>query len=46
MVTGLAYNSVESVSGQYDNDLFGFVVQGPMSGGNGDLYQVPIVANL
>ena len=46
VMTGLAYNSVESVSGEYDTDLFGFVVQGPMTGGNGDLYQVPIVANL
>ena len=46
VMTGLAYNSVESVSGQYDTDLFGFVVQGSMTGGNGDLYQVPIVANL
>lgn len=47
IMTGVATNSVESISGNYrDVDSFGSTVPGSLSGGDGDLYQVPIVANI
>ena len=47
IMTGVATNSVEKISGTYtESDIFGPYFRESFSGGDGDLYQVPIVANV